>query len=152
MTDSRSGKTRNPQLQQFWRLEHCSGEDHCDVIRPHANYDKAALAMPNYIQSNMLLAKEVSTWSDARLKKDILCISEEDLAKISLLSPKQYKFIDKRDKNKKHFGLIAQEVEKIYPNLILQTSKGKKAVNYLEIIPLLLLKVKDLERQIQELK
>ena len=55
-------------------------------------------------------------------------------------------------RNKIHFGLIAQEVEKVFPNIVYQTGDDKKAVCYLEIIPLLLLKVKDLERQIQELK
>ena len=152
MSNSRGGKSGTSKQKQYWVLKRRSGEEGADMLNLKKKYANAGLSVPNYIQSSSLLIQDMMGFSDASLKKDIADITEDDVAKISLLSPKQYKFINDKNKDKKHFGLIAQEVEKIYPNLICKTSNGKMAVNYLEIIPLLLLKIQDLERQIKELK
>lgn len=45
----------------------------------------------------------------------------------------------------KHYGLIAQELQEIYPDLVVESEDGYLAVNYMEIIPLLI-------RSVQELK
>ena len=50
------------------------------------------------------------------------------------------------------YGVIAQDVEKVYPNLISIDAEGMKSINYLEMIPLLLHKINDLERKVEELK
>ncbi len=102
--------------------------------------------------------------SDARLKTNITDFGNA-LQIISALQPKNYDF--KREGNYSllqlpqgnHYGLIAQEVEKILPNLVKETSveiKGKrsadglntdgatstrvnfKAVNYTELIPVII--------------
>ena len=52
----------------------------------------------------------------------------------------------------KHFGFIAQDVEKEFPSLVSTDNEGMKSINYLEMIPLLLHKINDLERKIDELK
>jgi hypothetical protein len=51
-----------------------------------------------------------------------------------------------------HFGFIAQEVEKVFPNLVNMDVDGMKSVNYLEMIPLLLHKINYLERKLEEIK
>jgi len=131
---------------QFFRLDHCSGDDGCDVIRPIPKLEGAALHINNYIEAGNLYAS-----SDEILKNEIKDIPMNVLEKMSMLAPKQYKLKCSNDKEKIHYGLIAQDVEKVLPNLII-TNNANKAVNYLEIIPLLLLKIKDLEKEIQELK
>jgi hypothetical protein len=40
--------------------------------------------------------------------------------------------------DKLHFGLIAQDVQKIYPNLVTEDEKGYLALNYVELIPILI--------------
>jgi hypothetical protein len=71
------------------------------------------------------------------------------------IHPKSFTF--KNDLTKStHFGFIAQEIEQVFPNLV-KTAIGEdkrecKCVNYLEMIPLLLLKIQDLQAQIDELK
>jgi hypothetical protein len=40
--------------------------------------------------------------------------------------------------DKLHFGLIAQDVQKIYPNLVTEDEKGYLALNYVELIPVLI--------------
>ncbi len=55
--------------------------------------------------------------------------------------------------NQKHFGLIAQEMKELYPNLVVQdSSTGLYAVNYLEFVPVLIHVVQQQNLQIEELK
>jgi len=90
--------------------------------------------------------------SDVNLKKNIKDLSinkKEHLDKIKNLIPKSYNF---KNQESTSFGLIAQEVEKIYPELVATQKDGTKCINYTELIPLLLLQSNDLERKIEELK
>lgn len=48
----------------------------------------------------------------------------------------------------KHYGLIAQELQKIYPDLVVESQDGYLAVNYLEIIPLLIRSVQELKAEL----
>jgi hypothetical protein len=53
---------------------------------------------------------------------------------------------------KKHYGLIAQEVKEIYPDLVYSDAEGKLSVNYTGLIPLLIESVKELKAEIDALK
>ena len=57
------------------------------------------------------------------------------------------------------YGLIAQEVEKVLPNIVNSDSETYKSVNYNELIPILLknaqdqnIKIKELQKEIELLK
>ena len=49
---------------------------------------------------------------------------------------------------KKHFGLIAQDLQKIYPDLVYENDNGYLSVNYTEIIPLLIQSIKELKEEV----
>ena len=98
---------------------------------------------------NYIRADRFYTRSDIRLKNTIEELGDNDLDNFNKLVPKSYNF---KNDNIKHFGFIAQEVEKIFPNLVSTDSDGMKSINYLEMIPLLLYKINHLERKIDELK
>ena len=90
--------------------------------------------------------------SDVNLKNNIKDLSnnkKEHLDKLRNLIPKSYNF---KNQETTSFGLIAQEVEKIYPELVATQKDGTKCINYTELIPLLLLQSNDMERKIEELK
>jgi hypothetical protein len=53
---------------------------------------------------------------------------------------------------KKHYGLVAQEVKEIYPELVYSNAEGILAINYTGLIPLLIESVKELKAEINELK
>jgi hypothetical protein len=111
-----------------------------------------------YIDGNLFVGGTITNPSDINLKDNIenLSLSLTLSEKIMSLNPVKYNYKD--DEKKEHFGLIAQDVEKLFPNLVntISTPIGEeevsfKTVNYLEIIPLLLLKIKDLQNQIDSL-
>ena len=65
--------------------------------------------------------------------------------------PITFKFKD--DVNaKEHYGFIAQEIEKLYPELVKNSEMGYKTVNYIELIPILVSKMQEMDKEIKELK
>jgi hypothetical protein len=82
------------------------------------------------------------------LKDNIEQINIDDFSK---LNPISFTFKDD-DKNKKHYGFIAQELETVYPELVTNTELGFKSVNYIEIIPILLSQMKNMHMEIDKLK
>lgn len=53
---------------------------------------------------------------------------------------------------KEHFGLIAQELQEVYPNLVYEKDDGYLAVNYVELVPVLMQAIKELKSEVDELK
>ena len=52
----------------------------------------------------------------------------------------------------KHYGLIAQELQEIYPDLVVESQDGFLAINYMEIIPLLIRSVQELKTELDATK
>jgi hypothetical protein len=72
--------------------------------------------------------------SDARRKKDIEQ-SPDVLEKVMKLDIKKYHFLESKSADKKHYGMIAQEVENIFPEVVYHkimdsTNKDLYAMNY----------------------
>ena len=52
----------------------------------------------------------------------------------------------------KQIGVIAQEVEEIYPELVTTDADGFKSVDYTKLAPVLIEAIKEQQKQIDELK
>ena len=63
------------------------------------------------------------------------------------LKPKSYNYIDDADKRER-YGFIAQEVEKLYPNIVKEGANGMKSLNYDDIIPLAIGNIQDIRKNI----
>lgn len=111
-----------------------------------------------YIKGDLYVGGSVNNPSDFKLKNNIETLSLSLSENIMNLNPVKYNYKDD-EKGKEHFGFIAQEVEQYMPNLVNTISqtdangedKSFKTVNYIEMIPILLLKIKDLQKQIDQL-
>lgn len=101
-----------------------------------------------FIKKNLQVANEITVTSSEKNKEHIKDI-EKDVDDILKLNPKQYNY---KEDSKLHYGLIAENVEKIYPNLVSNQNDSGKSLNYLEIVPLLVNKIKDLQNQIKYLQ
>jgi len=104
-----------------------------------------------YIQKNLFVEGSIINPSDIRLKENISDLTNDISDGILKISPKKYNF--KNDENKKeHYGIMAQDLEEIFPILITNNSiNGIKSVNYLELIPLMIAKMKNMQNEIDEL-
>jgi len=89
--------------------------------------------------------------SDLKMKTNIESLSG-GLEKILLLRGVQFNWKDKED-HLKSIGFIAQEVEKVLPELVFTNPvDGYKGINYAEMTAVLTEAVKEQQKQIEELK
>ncbi len=124
-----------------------------------------------YSSGNMYATSFVPS-SDKRLKKEITPMSNNTFNKLSQLNAVTYKFKTRQelradgsiqnDTNKSdtangkyanytHFGFIAQDVQKVFPNLVYEKDDGFLGINYTELIPLIIEDLKLQETTINQL-
>ena len=103
------------------------------------------------ITANSVTASgDVTAFSDITLKDDIVTINYA-LDKVKSIRGVSYVRNDYND-GLTRLGVIAQEIEKILPEVVTENSDGIKAVNYSAIIPVLIEAIKEQQNQIDELK
>ncbi|MDD4151270.1 MAG: tail fiber domain-containing protein [Candidatus Gracilibacteria bacterium] len=116
------------------------------------------IASPSYtLQVNGTVAG--TSWtatSDSRYKKDVKTLTGS-LEKIDKLRGVEFKRKSDEYKNKgfddkTHVGFIAQEVEKVYPEIVNTDKEGYKSVEYANITSILVEAVKELKKENEELK
>ncbi len=93
---------------------------------------------------NLLSPKEITAYSDIRLKKNIHTLEDR-----GYITPITYE----KD-GKKSIGFIAQEVRELYPELVIEDNTEDKylSVNYAQYVAVLQAQIIDLKREIDELK
>jgi hypothetical protein len=115
------------------------------------------LAERFYIQGNgnAWLQGTLTQNSDIRLKKNIVPLTFS-LNKLTQLNGYTYNWISKDKDPNEQIGLIAQEVQKLYPQLVTEIKKenGETSlgINYIGLIPVMIESIKEQQKQIDELK
>ena len=91
--------------------------------------------------------------SDERLKDNILPI-ENPLQKINSIGGYSFEWnVEKQHIYKgKDYGVIAQEIESVLPELVTERENGYKAVKYDKLVSLLIEGIKELSQEVNELK
>ncbi|MCF2497304.1 MULTISPECIES: tail fiber domain-containing protein [Dyadobacter] len=100
---------------------------------------------------NATLTGTLSQNSDRRLKRDFNPLTSS-LGKINTLKGYQYYWKDGQKDQSLQTGLIAQEVETSFPELVTTDTEGFKSVNYMGLIPHLIESIKDLKAEVERLK
>jgi trimeric autotransporter adhesin len=100
---------------------------------------------------NCTILGTLTAISDARLKENIMPITStiNDLKKINAYT---YYWKDKLRDNEQQIGVLAQEVEKVFPQLVKKDNEGKLSVNYSGFTPLLIKGMQEQQKQIEDLK
>ena len=116
----------------------------------------------------------ITSRSDYRLKKNIKSLSDtqHSLDMVMLMNPIEYNLInrqrgedeygnpvytyegDEPTYTHKHFGLIAQELRDIFPNLVYEgvVGDGYLSVSYTELIPVLIRAIQELKAELDDAK
>ena len=97
---------------------------------------------------NIAAAGEVTANSDERIKTNIKTI-ENALDKVTQLRGVEY---DRTDIEAHQIGVIAQEVEKVLPDVVHTKEDGMKSVAYGNIVAVLIESIKELKGEISELR
>jgi len=98
--------------------------------------------------SGLLTSTDYNSSSDMTLKQDITLINNP-LDIISQLTGFGFTW---KDSKQKSYGLSAQEVEKVIPEIVRDRPDGTKGINYLNLTAFLIEAIKDLKQEIEELK
>jgi len=107
--------------------------------------------------NGVITANELTKISDARVKQNVSNI-KNPLEKILKLGGKTYTAISTNGETSPtptgqlDFGLIAQEVESVLPELVSTGKNGYKSVAYLKVIPILIEAIKAQQQQIEDLQ
>ena len=120
-----------------------------------------------------LTATSVVTPSDIRLKENVTPLvseaktQDETLNNIMSMNVIKYNYIDKPmeisdtaqvviekelKEKQTHYGLSAQELQKLYPDLVYEGQDGYLGVNYVELVPILIRSIQELKLELDEAK
>lgn len=89
--------------------------------------------------------------SDQRLKRNVLPLNQT-LAKINQLRGVSYYWKDEERSQRMQIGLIAQEVEAVFPEFVVTKEDGYKAVNYSQMVAVLIEAIKEMNGTISALE
>ena len=108
-----------------------------------------------YIPGNLYVDGNIISPSDIYLKDDIEDLDNNHLINLMMLRPTKFTFKSDSRKNI-HYGFIAQEFEEHFPELVVSKIDkhvaNLKAINYLELVPLLVYQIQNMQKEIDELK
>ena len=91
---------------------------------------------------------DVIAYSDERVKENIKTI-DNSLEKVNQLRGVEF---NKIGEDKKSIGVIAQEIEKVIPEVVYEDKDGMKSVAYGNITGVLIEAIKELKTEVEELK
>jgi len=100
---------------------------------------------------NFTATGDVIAYSDARVKENVVTI-DNALDKVKEMRGVYYNRTDQEDDKSKKVGVIAQEIEKVLPEVVSEDGDGMKGVSYGNIVGVLIEAIKDQQKQIDELK
>lgn len=106
------------------------------------------------IEKDLIVNGAIINPSDETVKENINIINQDIFNNITKLTPKSYNYINDESK-KQQFGFIAQDVEKLLPELVSECYSEDneiKGINYIQLIPLIIGKMKTMEEEISYLK
>tara|TARA_R110002050_G_scaffold43565_3_gene104256 strand:- start:486 stop:3155 length:2670 start_codon:yes stop_codon:yes gene_type:complete len=103
-----------------------------------------------HVNGQILATNDITAFSDERLKENIKTIPNA-LEKVAQLRGVQY---TRKDTKEQGVGVIAQEIEKVLPEVVVTNNDedGTKSVAYGNVVGLLIEAIKDLQKEVEELK
>ncbi len=123
-------------------------------------YFENALAQKNGVYAFSVLgsiwANGATYASDARFKKNIRILEGSTLSKVVQLQGVNYEMNQENFKNQNfssttEMGLLAQDVQKIFPEVVTEKD-GYLGVDYAKLVPALIESIKELKKEIDQLK
>ncbi|MEO6229524.1 MAG: tail fiber domain-containing protein [Ferruginibacter sp.] len=131
----------------FWQIETESSSTG-EFLFSHNGNSSSARIKPN---GNMTITGLLTQLSDRALKKNITPL-KNPLQKLLKLGGYTYNWIDATKDKEEQIGVIAQEVEAQFPQLVLTDKDGIKSVAYANMVPVLIEALKEQQSMIDEIK
>jgi len=149
--------TTNPQSMKFYSdryFRFLESDQYAEVFTIDGNNGFVGINGSSPSQAldvfgNIIATGTISSSSDVKLKTNIKPL-EKALEKINKLQGVSYNRIDLEDTEATHIGLIAQELEQVYPEIVSESKTGKR-VAYGNMIAPLIEAIKELSVKVDKL-
>ena len=159
-----SGSLSNPPLQAYSTSTNAAfmsfhrggsyainmGLDSDNVFRI-GGWSAAANRFQMDTSGNLTMSGEITAYSDAKLKDNVEVIADA-LGKIKALRGVTFTRNDQEDTERKHMGVIAQEMQEYFPEVVQTDASDIKTVNYGAMAGAFIEAIKEQQNQIDELK
>ena len=132
----------NPQADSFDQFNTA-------LVIGNGTFENRSNAFEVLFDGTTTIAGDLNVNSDARLKANIISLGST-LSKLLQIDGKSYT-MKKDESDKQKIGLLAQDIEKVFPELVSE-SNGIKSVNYQGLVPVLINALKEQQSEIDELK
>ena len=109
-----------------------------------AQFDDPAVVSPAADVYATVMADSFNSASDARLKKNVVTL-EGALDKIDAIRGVHYHWIDAAQSESRQVGVIAQEIQAVYPELVMEGGNGFLSVDYPKLTAVLIESIKELK-------
>ena len=116
------------------------------VIGNGTAYNAKSDAFKVMFNGDTTVGGDITISSDARLKSNIVSLGST-LSKLLLIDGKSYE----KD-GKQRIGVLAQEIQEVFPELVIEDGNEMLAVNYQGLVPVLINALKEQQKEIDELK
>ena len=113
-------------------------------------FNGAADPLNNTYTHAVVVADSFNSASDMNLKKNVVPL-DGALDKLDAIRGVYHDWIDEEQSKERQIGVIAQEVQEVYPELVVKGGDGFLSVNYPKLTAVLLQSVKELKAMVLEL-
>jgi len=103
------------------------------------------------LEKNLIVKGSIQIISDYTVKENIKDLSSDFCNNLLSINPKEYNLVADLEK-KTHYGILAQDLEPLFPELVSSSQLSNKTVNYIELIPIIIAKMKEMQSEIDSLK
>ena len=98
------------------------------------------------VSNDLTVSGDVVISSDARLKSNIVSLGST-ISKLLQIDGKSYEM-----RGKQKIGVLAQEIKKVFPELVTKDENENLAVNYQGLVPVLINALKEQQAEIDRIK
>lgn len=136
-----------------WNESNQSSDFTAFVVGNGTSSSERSDALHLHRNGNLTIAGTLTQNSDRRLKTNIEPIGEGTLAKLGAIEPVRYQFKNQQTHPEgKQIGLIAQQVQQQFPELVSENSSGYLSLSYSNLSTVLLKGMQEQQEQIEQLQ
>lgn len=100
------------------------------------------------VDGTIVATGDITAFSDQRLKENVITV-DNALDKVSAMRGVYYNKVNEVDRK---LGVIAQEIEEVIPEVVMDHENGFKSVAYANIVGVLIEAIKELKAEVEEIR
>ena len=131
-----------------------NSSDETYYYKPYVELKQGTIFCNSLYSKGDIVAYAHFTASDLQLKKNIRPLEYNN--ELMILKPVTFDWKDKKQKDNMNVGLIAQDVEKVYPHLVknnlLLDGQNYKTINYEGLIPYMIKHLQNIKSDLNDLE